>query len=148
MGRTIEAQFQWSHARDLKPEPYELAKIQEKLKSGLAEEPSSAADAGKQKKPGNGGSSGPLVSTPSRAGLHETAPAKVNLTLRVLGRRSDGYHKIESLVAFADESDRLSFVRGDVLKLVVRGFGRGAAGSISKNLVLKSARLLAAEIEV
>ena len=55
LGRTIEAQFQWSHARDLKPEPDELAKIQEKLKSGLAEEPSSAADAGKQKKPGNGG---------------------------------------------------------------------------------------------
>jgi tetratricopeptide (TPR) repeat protein len=55
LGRTIEAQFQWSHARDLKPEPDELAKIQEKLKTGLAEEPSSAADAGKQKKPGNGG---------------------------------------------------------------------------------------------
>src|SRR5450631_3256260 len=45
LGRTIEAQFQWSHARDLKPEPDELAKIQEKLKTGLAEEPSSAADA-------------------------------------------------------------------------------------------------------
>jgi tetratricopeptide (TPR) repeat protein len=55
LGRTIEAQFQWSHARDLKPEPDELAKIQEKLKSGLPEEPSSAADAGKQKKPGDGG---------------------------------------------------------------------------------------------
>jgi tetratricopeptide (TPR) repeat protein len=55
LGRTLEAQFQWSHARDLKPEPDELAKIQEKLKTGLAEEPSSAADAGKQKKPGNGG---------------------------------------------------------------------------------------------
>jgi Flp pilus assembly protein TadD len=55
LGRTIEAQFQWSHARDLKPEPDELVKIQEKLKTGLAEEPSSAADAGKTKKPGNGG---------------------------------------------------------------------------------------------
>jgi tetratricopeptide (TPR) repeat protein len=55
LGRTLEAQFQWSHARDLKPEPEELAKIQEKLKTGLTEEPSSAADAGKQKKPGNGG---------------------------------------------------------------------------------------------
>jgi tetratricopeptide (TPR) repeat protein len=53
LGRTLEAQFQWSHARDLKPEPDELAKIQEKLKIGL--EPSSAADAGKPKKPGNGG---------------------------------------------------------------------------------------------
>ncbi len=56
LGRTLEAMFQWSHARDLKPEPEELVKIQEKLKSGLAEEPASAADAGnKPKKPGNGG---------------------------------------------------------------------------------------------
>jgi tetratricopeptide (TPR) repeat protein len=55
LGRQLEAIFQWSHARDLKPEPEELAKILEKLKSGLSTEPASAADAGKQKKPGNGG---------------------------------------------------------------------------------------------
>ena len=54
-GRFLEAQFQWSHAKDLKPEPEELEKIQLKLKNGLAEETSSAADASKQKKPGNGG---------------------------------------------------------------------------------------------
>jgi tetratricopeptide (TPR) repeat protein len=53
-GRVLEAHFQWSHARDLKPEPDDLAKINQKLVSGLAEETSSAADAGK-KKPGNGG---------------------------------------------------------------------------------------------
>jgi tetratricopeptide (TPR) repeat protein len=53
-GRVLEAQFQWSHARDLKPEPEDLAKIKQKLVSGLVEETSSAADAGK-KKPGNGG---------------------------------------------------------------------------------------------
>ncbi|HXF89891.1 MAG TPA: tetratricopeptide repeat protein [Xanthobacteraceae bacterium] len=55
LGRRLEAIFQWSHARDLKPEPEELAKILEKLKSGLSTEPASAADAGKQKKPGDGG---------------------------------------------------------------------------------------------
>jgi len=54
-GRFLEAQFQWSHAKDLKPEPEELEKIQHKLKNGLPEETSSAADASKQKKPGNGG---------------------------------------------------------------------------------------------
>ncbi len=54
-GRFLEAQFQWSHAKDLKPEPEELEKIEQKLKAGLAEETSSAADASKQKKPGNGG---------------------------------------------------------------------------------------------
>jgi Flp pilus assembly protein TadD len=53
-GRVLEAHFQWSHARDLKPEPDELAKIKQKLVSGLTEETSSAAEAGR-KKPGNGG---------------------------------------------------------------------------------------------
>ena len=40
------------------------------------------------------------------------APAKVNLTLRVLGRRADGYHELESLVAFADLADRLTLAAG------------------------------------
>ena len=54
VGRTLEAQFQWSHARDLNPEPDDLKKIEEKLKSGLLDETSSAAEAAK-KKAGNGG---------------------------------------------------------------------------------------------
>ncbi len=40
--------------------------------------------------------------------ISETAPAKINLTLTVLGRRADGYHEIESLVAFADAGDRVT----------------------------------------
>ena len=40
--------------------------------------------------------------------LFEDARAKVNLTLRVLGRRVDGYHDLASLVAFADCADRLT----------------------------------------
>jgi 4-diphosphocytidyl-2-C-methyl-D-erythritol kinase len=40
--------------------------------------------------------------------LSEIARAKVNLTLRVLGRRPDAYHELESLVAFADVGDRLT----------------------------------------
>jgi 4-diphosphocytidyl-2-C-methyl-D-erythritol kinase len=87
------------------------------------------------------------VSKQSRAALDESAPAKVNLTLRVLGRRRDGYHNIESLVAFAKESDRLAFVPGGPLKLVVRGPAARAAGRPTENLVLKAARLLAAEVE-
>jgi tetratricopeptide (TPR) repeat protein len=54
--RTLEARFQWSHARDLKPEPDDLAKINQKLASGLVEETSSSAsNATKPKKPGDGG---------------------------------------------------------------------------------------------
>lgn len=75
--------------------------------------------------------------------LVENAPAKVNLTLRVLRRRDDGYHDIESLVAFADCGDRLSFARGAELTLAVRGPRAAAAGEGSDNLVLKAARALA-----
>lgn len=39
--------------------------------------------------------------------IRELARAKINLTLRVLGRRPDGYHEIESVVAFADLGDEL-----------------------------------------
>ena len=33
------------------------------------------------------------------------APAKINLTLRVIGRRADGYHELDSLVVIADAGD-------------------------------------------
>lgn len=35
----------------------------------------------------------------------EFAPAKINLALHVTGRRVDGYHTLESLVAFAEIGD-------------------------------------------
>lgn len=77
----------------------------------------------------------------------EKAPAKVNLTLRVLGRRADGYHDIESLVAFAGVGDALSFTPGSALTLAVRGPTAPAAGDVADNLVLKAARALAGEVE-
>ncbi len=55
VGRVLEAHFQWSHAKDLQPEPEDLPKIEQKLKSGLPADTSSAADAAKAKKVGNGG---------------------------------------------------------------------------------------------
>ena len=76
--------------------------------------------------------------------LAAAAPAKVNLTLRVLRRRDDGYHEIESLVAFADFGDRLSLSPGGELTLQVSGPSAAAAGDGADNLVLKVARALAA----
>ena len=75
------------------------------------------------------------------------APAKVNLTLHVLGRRPDGYHEIESLVVFADTGDRLTLTPGDRLELELSGPTAGAAGAGADNLVLKAARLLAERAE-
>ena len=76
--------------------------------------------------------------------LADHAPAKVNLTLRVLARRADGYHELESLVVFADFGDRLSFSRGGDLVLTVHGPSAAAAGEGGDNLVYKAARALAA----
>ena len=76
----------------------------------------------------------------------EPAPAKVNLTLRVLGRRADGYHTLESLVVFATVGDRLGFVPGAAMLLDVRGPTAAAAGTLDGNLVLKAARALAERV--
>ena len=51
----------------------------------------------------------------------EEGRAKVNLTLRVVGRRVDGYHDLESVVAFADCADRLTLTPGAELKLTTTG---------------------------
>jgi 4-diphosphocytidyl-2-C-methyl-D-erythritol kinase len=75
------------------------------------------------------------------------APAKVNLYLHVLGRRADGYHMLDSLVAFADIGDRIEATPAAELSLTVTGPEAGAlAGLGDDNLVLRAARLLAAAI--
>jgi 4-diphosphocytidyl-2-C-methyl-D-erythritol kinase len=74
--------------------------------------------------------------------LIEEGRAKVNLTLRVVGRRVDGYHELESVVAFADCADRLSLAPGAALDLTMSGPLAQACGETSDNLVLKAAHLL------
>lgn len=79
--------------------------------------------------------------------LTDRAPAKVNLTLHVLGRRPDGYHELESLVAFAGVSDILTLTPGLPLDLSMAGPTAALAGEGGDNLVLKAARHLAQRIE-
>jgi 4-diphosphocytidyl-2-C-methyl-D-erythritol kinase len=78
--------------------------------------------------------------------LAAPAPAKVNLTLRIRGRRPDGYHELESLVAFAGCGDRLTLRAGPQLELAVAGPTAAQAGAIADNLVLRAATALAARI--
>lgn len=78
--------------------------------------------------------------------LVENAPAKVNLTLRVLGRRADGYHEILSLVVFADCCDRLGLTPGVEVALTVAGPRAAQAGDNADNLVLRAAHALKARI--
>jgi len=78
--------------------------------------------------------------------LVEHAPAKINLTLRVLGRRPDGYHELDSLVVFAQAGDRLTFLPGARLALDVSGPFAGAVGAPGDNLVFRAAQALAAQV--
>lgn len=83
--------------------------------------------------------------SPSRAALVEHAPAKINLTLHVLGRRADGYHTLESLVVFASVHDLLTLRPGGEARLTVRGGNVAAIGPAADNLVLRAAARLAEE---
>jgi 4-diphosphocytidyl-2-C-methyl-D-erythritol kinase len=79
--------------------------------------------------------------------LSTLAPAKVNLTLAVLARRSDGYHELSTLVAFAGTGDRLALEPGSKLELSIEGPTSAMAGPKEGNLVLKAARAAAKRIE-
>jgi 4-diphosphocytidyl-2-C-methyl-D-erythritol kinase len=71
------------------------------------------------------------------------APAKINLFLHVGASRADGYHPIESLVAFADCGDDLQFTPGgNAFSIRVSGPFAQAAGEPANNLVLKAATAL------
>ncbi len=78
--------------------------------------------------------------------LSDIGRAKVNLSLRVIGRRVDGYHDLESVVAFADCADQLTLEVGGELRLTCTGPLADACGEPAANLVLKAAQLLAARV--
>jgi 4-diphosphocytidyl-2-C-methyl-D-erythritol kinase len=74
--------------------------------------------------------------------FQDKAPAKVNLNLRVVGCRTDGYHDLESLVAFADLCDELTLTPGVEISLDLTGPFAADCGELADNLVLKAARAL------
>ena len=85
-----------------------------------------------------------LPKTPS-----ELASAKINLYLHILGQRDDGYHELQSLVAFADSGDRVEVTgRASDWTLTIDGpFAEGLNGTAdADNLVLRAARRLAGQI--
>ena len=73
----------------------------------------------------------------------EFAPAKINLCLHVTGQRADGYHLLDSIVAFAQVGDRISALRGGAFSLTAEGpFGPKLPPG-DDNLVLRAARAYA-----
>lgn len=79
------------------------------------------------------------------AALSVFAPAKINLTLHVCGRRTDGYHLLDSLVAFAGVGDWISVRRAAGIALTITGpFGAVLSSSDGENLALRAAHYFAA----
>jgi 4-diphosphocytidyl-2-C-methyl-D-erythritol kinase len=74
--------------------------------------------------------------------IEEVARAKVNLALHVLGRRHDGYHLLDSIVAFADICDRLTFSEATENSLDILGpYAEGLSGTGS--LVVRAQEAMA-----
>ena len=83
--------------------------------------------------------------------ISEIAPAKINLTLEILGKRNDGYHEISSLMQTIDLCDYLTFHKNTWLQIIpeyhnlpagdnLPGFDRN--NYLVKNLVYKTAEAL------
>ncbi len=70
------------------------------------------------------------------------APAKVNLTLHVIGQRADGYHLLDSLVVFVGMGDRVVARSAADLRLSINGPMAASLSAGDDNLVLRAARFL------
>ncbi len=86
--------------------------------------------------------------------IFEIAPAKINLTLEILGKRDDGYHDIESVMQTVDICDVLTFWHNDWIKVIPEYsglplkdnlFGTDGSNYLFDNLVYKAATLLKEE---
>lgn len=82
------------------------------------------------------------------AGLCLAAPAKVNLYLRILAQRDDGYHLIDSVIAFAVEADFLAVTPADDITLEIDGSFAATLDDGFDNLVLRAAYALSETTEV
>lgn len=72
--------------------------------------------------------------------IWDHAPAKVNLALHVVGQRQDGYHLLDSLVAFCSVGDRIGVAPSSDFQLEIVGPFGGALSAEPDNLVLRAAR--------
>ncbi|WOF44856.1 4-(cytidine 5'-diphospho)-2-C-methyl-D-erythritol kinase [Sphingopyxis indica] len=74
--------------------------------------------------------------------VEETGWAKINLALHVRGRRSDGYHDIETLFAFVDAGDAIVAEVADADRLAIDGEFAEGLNAGADNLVLRTLALL------
>lgn len=80
-----------------------------------------------------------MPQTPTTDRIVEAAPAKINLCLHVTGQRPDGYHLLDSLVAFASVQDRLTATRSSQTEFTLSGRFGAMIPADGSNLVLRAA---------
>lgn len=76
------------------------------------------------------------------------APAKVNLTLHITGQRKDGFHLLDSLVAFADVGDRVAIRPAETTRLEVIGPRAEGVPTDGTNLVCRAAELFDTNVHI
>ncbi len=74
--------------------------------------------------------------------LSSIAPAKINLSLCITGKRDDGYHLLDSTVSFAEWGDEVTVTPSDALLFDMSGTFADVAGGDDDNLALRAARML------
>ena len=82
------------------------------------------------------------MSADSPGTIKVEAAAKINLYLHVVGRRANGYHELDSLIAFTDIFDTLTLAPADELSLEISGTFAPRLPTSEENLVLRAARAL------
>jgi 4-diphosphocytidyl-2-C-methyl-D-erythritol kinase len=84
--------------------------------------------------------------TPEPALLRTVAPAKINWTLEVLGRRPDGYHEIRSVIQTVSLEDRIELRPSTAFSLHIEGAEAGVL-TVRDNLVTRTAHALPALLQ-
>ena len=80
--------------------------------------------------------------------MQEVARAKINLALHVRGREPDGYHRLETLFAFAEDGDLLRVWKAPELTLEIEGEFAAGLSAGEDNLVLRAAMALRERFQV
>ena len=88
------------------------------------------------------------MNAPLEGAIVMEAPAKLNLYLHVTGRRDNGYHELDSLVAFASVGDRLRVEPAPKLSLEIEGLFEEGLDADEGNLVWRAAEAVRATAEI
>ena len=114
-GRLTEARYQWRRALQFGPRQGRDQADRGQARTRASQPGRRRPPAPAPRAPNRRGAR--RLSEPAGAAVAAFAPAKINLYLHVVGRRADGYHLLDSLVAFADIGDEIAAAPADALSL-------------------------------